>query len=173
MLGAMPRAILILLLALAWPAATCARTADAPRIAQLHVAKVTTAVATLRDVHVRLAWRAGAPAGELQVDVGAVDAPDLGYRYRDLRWQCPLSRAKAAGGSAWRCEGAVRSGRGTPLRLSIALDDAGTSASLRDGRQLTLRDYCRSDVLSRLPAPGQPVRLGLDAQDTILVEAEG
>ncbi|BCG84620.1 polyamine-transporting ATPase [Mesorhizobium sp. 113-3-9] len=46
-------------------------------------------------------------------------------------------------------------------------------ASLRDGRQLTLRDYCRSDVLSRLPAPGQPVRLGLDAQDTILVEAEG
>lgn len=46
-------------------------------------------------------------------------------------------------------------------------------ASLRDGRQLTLRDYCRSDVLSRLPAPGQPVRLGLDAKDTILVEAEG
>ncbi|TPK78964.1 ABC transporter ATP-binding protein [Mesorhizobium sp. B2-4-17] len=45
-------------------------------------------------------------------------------------------------------------------------------AVLRDGRQLTLRDYCRGDVLARLPAPGQPIRLGLDAQDTILVAAE-
>jgi putative spermidine/putrescine transport system ATP-binding protein len=45
--------------------------------------------------------------------------------------------------------------------------------SLRDGRQLTLRDYCRSDVLARMPAPGQPIRLGLDARDTILVAAEG
>ncbi|TPM40233.1 ABC transporter ATP-binding protein [Mesorhizobium sp. B2-3-4] len=45
-------------------------------------------------------------------------------------------------------------------------------ATLRDGRQLTLRDYCRSDVLARLPVPGQPVTLGLDAQDTILVAAD-
>jgi putative spermidine/putrescine transport system ATP-binding protein len=45
-------------------------------------------------------------------------------------------------------------------------------AVLRDGRQLTLRDYCRSDVLARMPAPGQPVSLGLDAQDTILVAAD-
>jgi putative spermidine/putrescine transport system ATP-binding protein len=45
--------------------------------------------------------------------------------------------------------------------------------SLRDGRQLTLRDYCRSDVLARLPQPGQPISLGLDPQDTILVAAEG
>ncbi|RVA73800.1 ABC transporter ATP-binding protein, partial [Mesorhizobium sp. M7A.F.Ca.US.006.04.2.1] len=42
-------------------------------------------------------------------------------------------------------------------------------AALRDGRQLTLRDYCRSDVLAKMPAPGQPVSFGLDAQDTILV----
>ncbi|WP_404925863.1 ABC transporter ATP-binding protein [Mesorhizobium sp. ORM16] len=45
-------------------------------------------------------------------------------------------------------------------------------AVLRDGRQLTLRDYCRSDVLARLPAAGQPIALGLDAQDTILVAAD-
>lgn len=134
----MPRAILILLLALAWPAATCARAAAAPRVVQLRIAKVSTAVATMRDVRVRLAWHAGAPQGELQLEVGALDAPDLGYRYRDLRWQCPLSRtgngddAGAAGG--WRCEGPVRSGRARPLRLAIALDDATTVASLRDGR---------------------------------------
>ncbi|AZO40553.1 ABC transporter ATP-binding protein [Mesorhizobium sp. M7D.F.Ca.US.005.01.1.1] len=45
-------------------------------------------------------------------------------------------------------------------------------AVLRDGRQLTLRDYCRSDVLAKMPASGQPVSLGLDAQDTILVAAD-
>ncbi|ADV09821.1 ABC transporter ATP-binding protein [Mesorhizobium ciceri] len=45
-------------------------------------------------------------------------------------------------------------------------------AALRDGRQLTLRDYCRSDVLAKMPAPGQPVSFGLDAQDTILVAAD-
>jgi hypothetical protein len=141
MLASMPRAILILLLALAWPVATCARAAEAPRVAQVRIAKLTTAVATLHDVRVRLAWRAGAPQGDLQVEVGAVDAPDLGYRYRDLRWQCPLSRANRASGgggasnaSGWRCEGAVRSGRARPLRLAITLDDAMTFAALRDGR---------------------------------------
>ncbi|MGX5845972.1 ABC transporter ATP-binding protein [Mesorhizobium sp. PL10] len=45
-------------------------------------------------------------------------------------------------------------------------------AALPDGRQLTLRDYCRSDVLARLPAAGQPVNLGIDAQDAILVAAD-
>ncbi|MCF6124622.1 ABC transporter ATP-binding protein [Mesorhizobium sp. M7A.F.Ca.CA.001.07.2.1] len=45
-------------------------------------------------------------------------------------------------------------------------------AVLRDGRQLTLRDYCRSDVLAKMPAPGQPVSFGLDAHDTILVAAD-
>jgi putative spermidine/putrescine transport system ATP-binding protein len=45
-------------------------------------------------------------------------------------------------------------------------------AVLRDGRHLTLRDYCRSDVLAKMPAPGQPISLGLDAQDTILVAAD-
>lgn len=137
MLASMPRPILILLLALAWPAATPARAADAPRVAQVRIAKATTGVATLRDVRVRLAWRNGDAHGDLQVQVGALDAPDLGYRYRDLRWQCPLSRAgKGGGAGAWRCEGLVRSGRARPLRLSLALDDAGLAAALRDGRSV-------------------------------------
>ncbi|RWG08435.1 MAG: TOBE domain-containing protein, partial [Mesorhizobium sp.] len=42
-------------------------------------------------------------------------------------------------------------------------------ATLRDGRQVTLRDYCRSDVLAKLPAPGEPIALGIDAQDVVLV----
>lgn len=42
-------------------------------------------------------------------------------------------------------------------------------AKLRDGRQVTLREYCRSDVLAKLPAPGEPISLGIDAQDIVLV----
>ena len=42
-------------------------------------------------------------------------------------------------------------------------------ATLRDGRQVTLRDYCRSDVVAKLPAAGEPVHLGIDAQDIVLV----
>ena len=42
-------------------------------------------------------------------------------------------------------------------------------ATLKDGRQVTLRDYCRSDVLAKLPAPGEPITLGIDAQDIVLV----
>ncbi|RRI05584.1 ABC transporter ATP-binding protein [Mesorhizobium tamadayense] len=42
-------------------------------------------------------------------------------------------------------------------------------ATLQDGRQVTLRDYCRSDVLAKLPAPGEPITLGIDAQDIVLV----
>ena len=42
-------------------------------------------------------------------------------------------------------------------------------ATLPDGRQVTLRDYCRSDVLAKLPAPGEPITLGIDAQDVVLV----
>jgi len=42
-------------------------------------------------------------------------------------------------------------------------------ATLKDGRHVTLRDYCRSDVLAKLPAPGEPITLGIDAQDVVLV----
>ena len=41
-----------------------------------------------------------------------------------------------------------------------------------DGQQVTLRDYCRSDVLARLPRPGEPVNLGIDAEDVVLVAAD-
>ena len=46
--------------------------------------------------------------GELSLTARRVDAPDLGYRFRDLRWHCPLRRD---GSDGWRCEGELRSGR--------------------------------------------------------------
>lgn len=45
-------------------------------------------------------------------------------------------------------------------------------STLADGQQIALRDYCRGDVLARLPGAGQPVRLRIDAEDAILLADE-
>ena len=100
------------------------------RVAQLRAARVTTAVATLEHVRARLDWADGADAGELQLWAGALDAPDLGYRFRGLHWRCPLRRTANAG---WQCEGELRAGNAAPLRLAVAFDAATTRASLAKG----------------------------------------
>jgi hypothetical protein len=100
------------------------------RALEARIARVDTAVAVLRDVQVRLDWPAQSPHGELSLRAGSVTAADLGYRYRNLRWTCPLRRD----GARWRCDGEVRSGDARPLRLGIDLDDARTDAVLAQGR---------------------------------------
>ena len=100
------------------------------RNAQVRIAKVGTPVATLEQVRVRLDWPEGATSGELQLWAASVDAPDLGYRYRDLHWRCPLRRIPDAG---WECAGEIRSGRSAPMRLAVAFDEATTKASLTQG----------------------------------------
>ncbi len=61
-----------------------------PRSATANIDRVTTAVATLQEVRVRLVWPAGAPHGELRLRARQVDAPELGYHFSDLDWRCPL-----------------------------------------------------------------------------------
>lgn len=112
-----------MLLTLAAPAAQA-------RVAQLRVARVATAVVTLERVRVRLDWPEQATSGELQLWAGQVDAPSLGYHFRDLHWRCPLQRIERGG---WQCEGELRAGRAAPLRLSIRLDEASTRAVLSQG----------------------------------------
>ncbi|MGY1531202.1 hypothetical protein [Luteimonas sp. A649] len=122
----MPAWILTLLglLALLHVGAVDARTLVA------RVAKVSTPVATLEGVEVRLAWPADADAGDLRITARSGHAPDLGYRFQALAWRCPLRRDGAGG---WSCEGELREGRGAPLRLALALPAAGIEASLSDG----------------------------------------
>lgn len=123
----MSRPILLLclclgaLLAPAWASA---------RVAQLRAERVTTTVGTLAQVRLRLDWPEGAAAGELQLWAGRVDAPDLGYRFRDLHWRCPLRRTARGG---WQCEGELREGGAAPLRLALAFDAATSHASLARG----------------------------------------
>jgi hypothetical protein len=102
------------------------------RTLEARIARVTTGVATLQDVRVRLDWPARAPQGELMLDAGHIDAPDLGYHYRDLHWRCPLQRD---GNGGWRCDGVLFAGnRGAPLRLAVDLGTASTDAILSQGR---------------------------------------
>jgi hypothetical protein len=127
MLAAMPRAILHLLPLLLL---ACAAQADARTMAA-KIARVTTAVATLEGVDVRLEWPAQAARGELRLRADRVDAPDLGYRFRSLEWHCPLARDGQGG---WRCDGELRAAGGKPMRLSLALATATTDATLSQGK---------------------------------------
>lgn len=154
----MPRAILppclpwllpplLLLLLAAVPAQ--ARTLSAK------IARVSTAVATMEDVQVRLVWPPQATRGELWLRAARVDAPGLGYRYRDLAWRCPLLRQ---GRDQWRCEGELRSGRGRPLRLEIDLASASTDAVLsQGGSRLSLQRSAATPDLTTLQLTRVPL----------------
>ncbi|MFD0738621.1 hypothetical protein ACFQZQ_04885 [Lysobacter koreensis] len=142
---------------LAWlllPALWLAATEAAARTATARLARITTAVATLEQVRVELEWSADASAGRLRLQARAVDAPELGYRFRNLDWRCPLQRD---GNGGWRCDGDLRGGSGGPLRLAIDLGVASTDARLSRGpASLTLRrDAATPDVtridLTRVP----------------------
>ena len=127
MLPAMLRPILTLLLSCTFGLAAGGAHA---RAMTAKIARVGSAVATLEQVTVQLTWPQGAAHGQLRLRAARVDAPDLGYRFRDLDWRCPLRRD---GDGGWRCDGALRSGAGAPLQLSIALGTATTDAVLARG----------------------------------------
>lgn len=102
----------------------------ASRTLQARIERVTTPIATLDNVHVRLEWPATATQGELVLTAVAVDAPDLGYHYRNLNWRCILRRNDKG---AWQCKGALQAGGAVPLQFAVDLDTAMTQASLSHG----------------------------------------
>ncbi|HST45649.1 MAG TPA: hypothetical protein VLK29_10555 [Luteimonas sp.] len=98
------------------------------RSAVVRIARVTTAVATLHDVRVRLDWPDGARQGDLQLSAGRIDADGLGYHLRRLAWRCPLSRDA----DGLRCAGDLRLGD-RRARLALDLRSASTDAVLSSG----------------------------------------
>ena len=136
---------LLALTAVFWAPAAQARTATAD------IARIRTGIATMEQVHVRLDWPKQSDRGTLQLRVGKLDAPGLGYAFRDLTWQCPLQRD---GDGGWRCEGELRGGQAPPMRLGIALGTAFTDVVLRQGgsrlevhRQAATPDDTRIDLV--------------------------
>ena len=111
-------------------ACVCVAPAAQARVLKAGITRVTTGVATLEGVEVRLAWADDGREGTLSLRAARVDAPALGYRFRALAWQCPLRRDGAGG---WRCDGALRAAGGPPMRLSVDLGTATTDAVLARG----------------------------------------
>ncbi|KAF1721316.1 hypothetical protein [Pseudoxanthomonas wuyuanensis] len=103
-----------------------ARPAQA-RTLSAEIARISTPVATLQGVQLRLQWDAAADSGTLELEAERVVAADMGYRFDRLSWRCPLQRNSEQG---WRCAGEVRAGGGKPLRLSLDLGAATTDAVL-------------------------------------------
>ncbi len=148
----MSRPILPVQLLLA--ALLCVTTPLQARVAQARIAKISTAVATLDQVRVRLDWPAGAEAGTLEVWAARMDA-DIGYSYRALHWQCRLRRVENQG---WACDGQVRSGKAEPLRLAVRFDAATTEAVLAQGAgRIVLERSAASPDLSRLDLTRVPI----------------
>ena len=139
--------LLLSLLVLAEPAQA--------REMRARIARITTPVATLSGVTVQLQWPADADQGQLILTVRQVIAPDLGYRFKNLTWTCPLQRGAAQ--QDWRCEGEVRSAGQAPLAFSVDLATASTDAVLSKGdaalavhRSAATPDLTRID-LTRVP----------------------
>lgn len=127
-LALVSRPILPLLLAAAWLAGLWPQAAGA-RSASLRVERISTAVATLEQVRLRLTWPPAAAHGRLRLQAARFDADALGYHFRNLDWRCGLRRD----GDAWRCSGPLRSGAAAPLQLSITLGAAHIAADLQRG----------------------------------------
>ena len=126
------------------------------RVLEAKIDKVTTAVATLQGVEVRLEWPANAGQGRLRLTAKQVVAPDLGYRFERLTWECPLQRGNA--GQGWLCDGEIRSAGHRPLKLALDLATASTDAELSGGEaRLSLHRNAAAPDLSRIDLVRVPV----------------
>lgn len=142
---------------LLWLAALCGLPAAASaRTMEARIARVSMPVATLSEVRVRLDWPAQATQGRLRLQARSVVADDLGYRFRDLDWQCPLRRVPRKG---WACEGVIAMPGARPARLALQFDDAGTDATLKQAdARLALQRRNATPDLTRIDLARVPVQ---------------
>ena len=147
----MPRRILPLLLL---PLLAIASAGAQARAVSARIAKVVSPVATLQGVAVRLEWPAGAESGQLVLSAKQAIAPDLGYRFENLSWRCPLQRTPAG----WHCEGEIRSAGRKPLRLAVDLATATTDVVIMDaGSRLAMHRNAAAPDITRLDLARVPV----------------
>ena len=126
------------------------------RALEVRVERIESPVAVLHGVRAQLEWPGGAERGQLRIEAARVAAPDLGYRFENVAWECPLSRPEAALGE-WRCEGALRAAGGARATLALALGPTGMDAAFGRGeariklhRNAAAPDLTRID-LARVP----------------------
>lgn len=132
----------------------CACTAQA-RTATARIDTVRAAGTELHGVTVRLSWPAGAAHGELRIEAARIDADALGYRFRDVAWQCPLA---STGATDWTCAGPLRASGGGDLRLAVDLSSARTDAVMSQGAaRITLARTAAAPDATRLDLTRVPL----------------
>ncbi len=100
------------------------------RVLQARIARVEAAAVTMQGVRLHLSWPEGATRGDLRLQAARIEAPDLGYRYRDVEWRCPLTRDGQGG---WRCHGTLAAPGVRGLRVALDLGQASTDLALSQG----------------------------------------
>lgn len=106
----------------------------------LEIERVTTAIARVEGLQLRLEWPDAASEGALELTAKALDAGELGYRYRDLRWHCPLRREAE---ERWQCEGRLRARGQGEATLSAELNAGSIQLSLKAKRGQLAIDFPR------------------------------
>lgn len=125
------------------------------RVATLRAQEITTPVATLSQLELRLQWNAGQPAGDLQLRVGELDAPALGYHFRNLQWRCPLQRRI----DGWLCDGEVLTPGQQPIRLAVVLGAESMQVDVyRGGARLRVQRDLATPELTRLDLRKVPLQ---------------
>jgi hypothetical protein len=120
----------------------------AARVVEIDVERASLALGRFDRLALSLDWPDGASEGALELRAAVLDAAELGYRFRDLRWNCALQQPAT---DAFRCVGPIRA------------RDAGSAVLQVDwnaqGAELTL-SRARGQFLLALPsADDAPVRL--------------
>lgn len=75
------------------------------RVLEIGIDRTSTAIGRIDGLTMRVDWPDDALAGALILTADALDASELGYRYRNLRWQCLLLHPAP---DRFTCEGKLR-----------------------------------------------------------------
>ena len=125
------------------------------RTLTLEVDRLTTPVARLDGVVLALHWPEEATQGESSLKSASLDAGELGYRWRDVRWSCELHRSAAGD---WQCAGKLKARGASGLNLSARLEAGALVLEASEGSARIVLNQPRDSAaptrleLVRLPA---------------------
>lgn len=97
------------------------------RVLEIGIERATLAIGRLDRIEAQVEWPDGAERGELRLRAAALDVPELGYRFLQLQWTCPLLRR---GDSGLSCEGPLRAKDAGSATLSASWTTEGLALSL-------------------------------------------
>ncbi len=103
-----------------------AGTVDAS-VLRLRAERIAAGPLQVEALQLDLHWPAAATQGRLRLDAGALRAPELGYAFDRLHWECPLQRDA----DGWRCDGPVRAAGLPAARLSLRLGNGDPQLGLQ------------------------------------------